>query len=696
MFLSCVTINKKVFRGENMKNNYCSFCDTEIIFNPEKSTFDIRYDGKAVLLDCYFSKNGEKEAFLELKNYYSIDATGMQIKNDSDEMLIILRDGKLSISVSCPMTLIATPVGDDLIATSRGEHKFFRASYGPASSALDDTIFDRASDFGITVGCEGKKFFYDFDRSAWELRATVCDINNKITVSFENDVYKKRYGVTYSPINKKTTFDKPPVGWMTWYAVKFNACEKAVLDNAEWMSENLKKFGADSIWVDWEWYHRDMKGVRDDGCDIFHPDKDKYPNGLKYVSDKIRDLGLIPCLWMGVCTDPGENDFVKEHPEAVIIHTPVWCGQYFFDFTHPEFLNNFLPRALSQVDEWGYEAVKMDTLPNGYVFNEENRLKAYNPNISTREAYRNMIAKCREILGEDRYLLSCSGISDMVILWPADMFEAVRIGDDVFAWDSFVNGAVGRAARYYPFHNVMFYNDADNVIVREEFNTFEQAKSRCAFVGLLGLPVTLGDNLPELPEERVELLRRSIPSLDIHPSQLNRFAIDKTVTTCLSVQKEFDAFNVVSIFNTTDADADVEIKLSDLGIENKASLIWEFYSSSLEKGDCIKVHLKPYETCVYSVHEDKGIPQIISTSRHITQGALEIESMKYENSTLSFTANVVENDPYTVTIYLPGGCFIIAQQGFDEFEEKNGIARLTIIPKENGKKEFTVKFKDKA
>ena len=676
----------------SMEKRYCSFCETSLIFDPGTASFEVVFDGRRVLEDCVFLKNGEKVELLEFENYFSRDSTGMKIKNGTDEILIVLRDGKMTVSVSCPMTLTATPVGEDFIATSRGEHKFFRASYGPASNSLDDTLFDRQSDFGITVESIGKKFFYNFDKSAWEIRAEVKDINNKTIISFEKDIYKKRYGVTYSPINKKTTFVKPPVGWMTWYAVKFNACEKAVLDNAEWMSENLKKFGADSVWVDWEWHHRDMKGVRDDGCDIFNPDRDKYPNGLKYVSDKIRDLGLIPCLWMGVCTDPGENDFVKEHPEAVLVHTPVWCGQYFYDFTHPEFLDNFLPKALGQVDEWGYEAVKMDTLPNGYVFNEEHRLKAYNPNISTREAYRRMIVKCREILGEDRYLLSCSGISDMVILWPADMFEAVRIGDDVFAWESFISQAVGRAARYYPFHNVMFYNDADNVIVREEFNTFEQAKSRCAFVGMLGLPVTLGDNLPDLSEERVELLRRSIPSLDIHSSQINRFSIDKVVTTCLSVQKEFEAFNVVSIFNTTDTDADVEIHLSDLGIDYNNPLVWEFYSSRFEKGNSLKVHLKPYETCVFAVHEDKGVPQIISTSRHITQGALEIEKVRFENGVLTFTSNLVEDDPYTVTVYIPDGYSFKSQSGFDTVENLGEIVRFTVT--DVGAKEFKIEFRE--
>ena len=40
----------------------------------------------------------------------------------------------------------------------------------------------------------------------------------------------------------------------------------------------MKKYGADPVWVDWEWYHKDLTGVRDDGCDCFNPDKEKYPN----------------------------------------------------------------------------------------------------------------------------------------------------------------------------------------------------------------------------------------------------------------------------------------------------------------------------------------------------------------------------------------------------------------------------------
>ena len=267
-----------------MKDRYCSFVDTCIEFDSSEGTFDIIHDGKARLSNCCFIKDGKKISFKTLENHFAIDCSGMKITSEDGEILIVLKKGKLTLNVSKPMTFEAVALGDDFIATSRAEHKFFRSSYGYAANALDDTLFDRQNDFAITIDGEVKRFFYSFEKSEWQV---FTEITEKLSVTFSENVYSTLYGVNYSPINKNTTFKKPPVGWMTWYAVKFDASEKTVLENARWLSENLKKYGANSVWVDWEWYHKDMKGVRDDGCDVFHPDPEKYPNGLKCVSDEI-------------------------------------------------------------------------------------------------------------------------------------------------------------------------------------------------------------------------------------------------------------------------------------------------------------------------------------------------------------------------------------------------------------------------
>ena len=99
--------------------------------------------------------------------------------------------------------------------------------------------------------------------------------------------------------------------------------------------------------------------------------------------------------------------------------------------------------------------------------------------------------------------------------------------------------------KLYALHNVVFLNDPDNVILRPKFNTYDQAQSRLSFVSLLGLPITLGDNLPDLPEDRVELLRRGIPTLNTHPMDVRETVHDlRVVKTNLAINKPFEQWNV--------------------------------------------------------------------------------------------------------------------------------------------------------
>lgn len=75
--------------------------------------------------------------------------------------------------------------------------------------------------------------------------------------------------------------------------------------------------------------------------------------------------------------------------------------------------------------------------------------------------------------------------------------------------------------KFYPLHNIVQYCDPDNLVVREEFNTYDQAVSRASLFSLLGTPITIGDDLRELSDERIEVIRRAIPPVNTHPMILD-------------------------------------------------------------------------------------------------------------------------------------------------------------------------------
>jgi hypothetical protein len=67
------------------------------------------------------------------------------------------------------------------------------------------------------------------------------------------------------------------------------------------------------------------------------------------------------------------------------------------------------------------------------------------------------------------------------------------------------------------------------------------------------------------------------------------------------------------------------------------------------------VQLRPCASKVFAVRKKLGHPQVLSTSRHISQGAFDIKSMIWDESrnTLSGVSKVIAGEPYDIVLYIP-------------------------------------------
>lgn len=706
-------------------NTYASWDNYAVLYNDDKGTFSIRclnksdavYDAGVTDIIIDGKSIGGLESFNKCvleSDRYNKESVALNVKYTEGKAGIksiafkfIVSSEGIKLKVKTPENCIVEITGkmswgdggceNTYPMSSSKKSPVLRSANGPASSAMDDMLFDRLADNAIKLkGAEKIRIKYDWENKCYGFKALTGRTASKKSMSFSaiKDIMANQYGIDYAPLSKERTFKKPPAGWMTWYSVRFNACEEIVLKNAKWMSENLKKYGAECVWVDWEWYHKDFSGIRDDGADSFNPDKEKYPHGLKYISDKIKEMGLEPALWIGFTVDSDMNEYLKENPEIVFADIPTWCGRYFLDMTHPKYLNEFLPKALANVPKWGYRVVKYDTLPQAMMKHEQYHNRLYNPELTTKEAYVGMIKKARQELGEECYMLSCASDNDADVLWGIGVFDSARIGGDIFKWEEFLVEGVERTMKFYPLHTNTLIPDSDNVVMREEYNDIYQAASRIYFVSMLGIPMTFGDEFDALDDKRIDFIKSCLPVLDIHPMDAYRKKPDKNILKMnLAVEKEWESYNILNVFNNKSNKNKTEVLLNeDMGLDEGDYLVYDYTHDKflgVEKTG-FTVNLESCESRIFSVRKKVNHPQIISTSRHISQGAAEINDVKWveKDKELKISAELIDNVPYTITLYVPDGYAPAEDMEFVE----DRIYKKIVTPEKSGTANINIKF----
>ncbi len=577
----------------------------------------------------------------------------------------------------------------DAFATAIGRTaEGFRSAIGPATAVGDNAILDRGRGVATVLSEDGSdacppslSLSFDYGENAYRYFYT----GRSLCIALRQRLFEDIFGVRYRPINKHSTFPTPPAGWMTWYAVKFDASEDSVLRNADFMRRHLYDYGANTLWVDWEWQNTALSIEGPADVDFFHPIASRYPHGMAYVAERLTALDLIPALWVGFTHEQGECDFIRRHPETVLSDKVRWCGKYLFDPSHPTWQRGYLLPAARAVVDWGYKAMKWDCLPVTLSTSDENFDRMYDKSGGSAGALRSAVALVREEVGEDFFMLSCSG-EDRTVRFAADLFDGARIGDDVFHWESFCD-TVQRLSPLYSLHNTVLYCDPDNLIVRESVeavkdtaeNSLEEARSRAAFISLLGLPVTLGDDLPTLSAERLDLCRRVLPAPDAHPRDIRDLPLTgDTFTVNLAVSKPFGTWNVIGLFNLSEKEQTVTVSCTDdLQLAPGDYHLFDFFANAYLgiTGGEITVTLAPHASRVLRVTPVTDAPTVVATSRHMTMGGTDLLALAVDGRTLTGKSAVVADDDYTLTVYDPA---------------TQGITRHTISHEATGVAEWTV------
>ena len=471
--------------------------------------------------------------------------------------------------------------------------------------------------------------------------------------NYFRDTLKIKY---FQPVDK-TRFPLPPSGWCSWYFFYQEIDENEIKLTAKWIAENLKDFGVQYVQIDdgWQGTGHGLGENRD-----WSTINSRFPGGMDGLARYIKSLGLKPGIWLA---PHGQSNatVVKNHKGVFLMKqdgtsaSSTWEGTYLVDPSAPE-TQKYLKDLFAKLSSWGYEYFKIDGQP--IVVREYRNKKEFmkSPAAESDDLYRDTLKSIRSAIGPDRYLLGCW----VIPLEGVGLMNGSRIGADVLPnWDGF-KFAMRATMQYYFLHNVAWYADPDVFIVRSPL-PLEQARAWATLQGLTGQAALMSDRLMDLSPERVELIRRVYPAVDIRP--LDLFSADRNKRVWdLKVNHLGREYDVVGVFNFDESKSTpMFVNFKDLGLGSGLVHVFDFwnkeYLGAWENG--ISVELAPASTRVLTLVPATNEIQLVSTSRHVTQGWVDLVSHSYDaaRNVYSGRSKVVKNDSYELRFAFPRGTY---------------------------------------
>ena len=168
-----------------------------------------------------------------------------------------------------------------------------------------------------------------------------------------------------------------------------------------------------------------------------------------------------------------------------------------------------------------------------------------------------------------------------------------------------------------------------------------------------------GDRMTDLDVPRLEILKKVFPSFREAAHPIDLFERDRPEIFALRVQKKFGEWLVLGVFNADEkAPAEKIIPLRRLGlVSGKTYVAYDFWRQKFfgELREQISVRLEPASVVLLAIHERRGVPQLISTDRHVSQGGVELESVEWNaaTATLSGVSLGPAGTEHNVHLYLP-------------------------------------------
>lgn len=570
-------------------------------------------------------------------------------------------------------------------------------SMGQVSAAGLHSLFDRASDIAIDFAEDAT---LSRNQQNPDLLDVAVPLSGNTLVRLIPDYFTKTLGLPFYVPYDDSHFPTAPMVWSSWTSYYERVKEEDIVRNTDWIAAHLLPYGFQYVQLD-DGYDRGTGGQH---FWTTNWDQQKFPHGPEWLANYIHSKGLHPGIWLVPNSYAGA---VAQHPDWYLHYKN---GKIVLDYntpaldsTNPAVLD-FLQKEMTALDDWGFEYYKFDgehAVPKYVPGVDLDRL--YDKTIDPVLAYRNRLELIRKTIGPSRFI---EGDIAGTPLNGIGYIDSYFNGDDLYDnWQGMYSLFSSINANVFFNHIAAYTMPGEGMALEPRISFEEGARNRnpsvietererelpltgfgttlaeahtvVSIASLTGVAYSLASVMPDLPEERVQLLQKTLPTMPIFPIDLFSRGTDmdwdkfKHVTPDdyihnypeildLKVNAPSGTYDVVAMTNWRSWEETREIAFHEkLGLDpGKAYVAFDFWGQQISGvfWDRMKVSIAPHDTRVFQLHPLLNRPQLVGNSRHIS-GAYSIQTQRWDatRSALSGSSRAVPGDSYTLWIYVPEG-----------------------------------------
>ncbi len=428
-------------------------------------------------------------------------------------------------------------------------------------------------------------------------------------------VLRRKLPASYgsSDINRKTLV------WGSWNDGIFrNISEELILTEAKYLRDHFPTVKWIQIDDGYATMNKSAHGLGmpyegEEGVDHV-----KLPNGLRGLSDKIRELGLRPAIWIGgFC--PTVSKIYQEHPE--------WFMDYTYRVTHTAPLDVSQPVVREYIQyamrtlcrDYGFDAVKHDFW--SYAFEDSHDLYQ-NHDRSGYENRRWWLTTIRNNLPRDGYLQTgCDIVMGNPFL--GEFFTNYRYGIDIGGgnWDYVRTSFQWGAACYATHTGDLFPPNSDSIGIFPGLSRTE-AMFCINYCLASHSMVEIAGKLSQVTDaEQLRILKKAACNpnngQDVYFAQFDyRDHTQRSPEILYFKTPHFTALKdraalplrTVGVFNLDDKEKTFTLRFDELDLENGSYILTDVWSGEqTAAADCFTVTLAPHESRLLAVSLNQDV-----------------------------------------------------------------------------------------